>query len=192
MKIWPIKTCWVVDILVNISYVSGKLESMQSCNLSSQCHNLKIKKKKTSCTIQTPRNTRNSCMKWKEFTHNQSFPMPPKKAKAWIDCRALKDFCSRHTWSDCCPVNSAHSAVQAAAESASLQAAIFQYDAGMWHFLSVIHRKGRKVCCIHQSWEKPRLSLLRPLITSLTHSHSWVHQHPSAEVPTSLCCLLPQ
>lgn len=148
--------------------------------------------KKTSCTIQTPRNTWNSCMKWKEFTHNQSFPMLPKKGKAWIDCRALKDFCSRHTWLDCCPVNSAHSAVQAAAESASLQAAIFQYDAGMWHFLSVIHRKGRKVCCIHQSWEKPRLSLLRPLITSLTHSHSWVHQHPSAEVPTSLCCLLPQ
>jgi hypothetical protein len=34
----------LVDILVNISYVSGKLESMQSCNLSSQCHNFKKKK----------------------------------------------------------------------------------------------------------------------------------------------------
>jgi hypothetical protein len=36
-------------------------------------------------------------MKWKEFTYNQSFPMLPKKGKAWIDCRALKDFGSRHT-----------------------------------------------------------------------------------------------
>jgi len=168
------------------------VENWSPCNHAIYHPNVtsfKLKKNKLH-NPDTQKYTRNSCMKWKEFTHNQSFPMPPKKGKAWIDCRALKDFGSRHTWLDYCPVNSAHSAMQAAAESASLQVAIFQYDAGMWHFLSAIHRKDRKVCCIHQNWEKPRLSLLRPLITSLTHS--WVHQHPSAEVPTSLCCLLPQ